>query len=130
MQTFQEGVTDLVFNIQEQFEVEITLNFNEFEEAKTSERSQQVLYQTIQELLNNTIKYAYATIISIQLKTEKNEKTTLQYQDNGDGFDIQKVKKGIGLNNMEARAKLLNGHFEIQSDENGSQFSFSISENV
>lgn len=130
LQSFQEGVTDLVFNIQEQFEVEITLDFNEFEEAKTSERSQQILYQTIQELLNNTIKYAHATTIFIQLKTTNSGKIALQYQDNGNGFDINKIKKGIGLKNMEARAKLLNGDFEIQSDENGSRFNFSISENI
>jgi signal transduction histidine kinase len=35
--------------------------------------------------------------------------------DNGIGFDTSVISKGIGIQNMQARVKLLNGKFSISS---------------
>jgi len=43
----------------------------------------------------------------------------LRICDDGQGFDIEKVKKGYGLNNMEARAKEMNAKFEMTSSDKG-----------
>lgn len=125
-QSFQDGIADLVYNIEEQFGLEIILNMNSFSEKEVSQISQQILYQSIQEFINNTIKHANATTILITLKTYNNNHVELDYQDNGNGFDIENIQKGIGFKNMEARAKLLNGYFKFDSDKNGSRFSFLI----
>jgi signal transduction histidine kinase len=36
-------------------------------------------------------------------------------QDNGVGFDVTSIKKGIGIANMRRRVELFSGKFSIQS---------------
>jgi signal transduction histidine kinase len=76
------------------------------------------IYRVIQELLNNSIKYAQATEILIQLNGEKDE-ILLQYEDNGNGFDPQSLpKKGMGLENIKSRINYLKGTLSIDSKIN------------
>jgi signal transduction histidine kinase len=76
------------------------------------------IYRVIQELLNNSIKYAQASEILIQLNGEKDE-ILLQYEDNGNGFDPSKLpKKGMGLENINSRINYLKGTISIQSKPN------------
>lgn len=75
------------------------------------------LYRITQEAIHNAVKYAKSTLINIQLSENENF-VELLISDNGVGFDLKLVKKtmgGSGLKNMQARAELLNGTFEIQS---------------
>jgi signal transduction histidine kinase len=45
-------------------------------------------------------------------------KTTIRIWDNGVGFNPEKVKKGIGLKNIQERVTTINGHIEIKSKTN------------
>lgn len=68
------------------------------------------LYRIIQELLNNAMKHAAASKITVTLAgSPDSESLQLVYVDNGKGFDpaILKMRKGLGLNNIEARATTL-----------------------
>lgn len=68
------------------------------------------LFRIIQELINNTLKYAQATQIQILFeKTDHKNETVLHYKDNGKGFDPESVKLGLGLYNINTRAELLKG---------------------
>ncbi len=40
-------------------------------------------------------------------------------QDNGRGFDVDKVVKGFGLSTMRERAELSGGTFAVESGEEG-----------
>jgi len=60
------------------------------------------LYRTIQEAVNNAIKYANATVISINAKQVENQLKII-IQDNGIGFDEATIQKGNGLQNMQKR---------------------------
>ncbi|MGB0177981.1 MAG: tetratricopeptide repeat protein, partial [Owenweeksia sp.] len=73
------------------------------------------LYRMVQEILNNTLKHAKAKKVIIQInRTEDNLNLTVE--DDGVGFDPKlKLSKGLGLNNLEARAQKLNGTFHIDS---------------
>ena len=74
------------------------------------------IYRIIQELLTNTIKYADAGEILIQLNYKDGD-LYLQYEDDGKGFDIQNSRsKGMGLENISSRIKYLNGHMSIESE--------------
>ena len=75
-----------------------------------------MLYRIIQESVNNTIKYAQATEMSIHLSADKTE-ISLLMEDNGKGFDIQeaKGKGGIGLKNIQLRTDYLKGKLHIES---------------
>ena len=67
------------------------------------------LYRITQELLNNSIKHAQCTEITIQL-LKRDDLLVLNYYDNGKGFDPSLLnKKGFGLKNIENRVKLAEG---------------------
>jgi signal transduction histidine kinase len=72
------------------------------------------IYRIIQEQLNNVVKHANATDVSITL-SQKNDNTTLAIKDNGKGFNTFEKRNGIGLNNIISRAKVFNGTVEIES---------------
>ena len=60
------------------------------------------IYRTIQEAINNSIKYANAKNINIETKQE-NDTVKITINDDGKGFDEQAVEKGYGLMNMKKR---------------------------
>jgi signal transduction histidine kinase len=72
------------------------------------------LYRIIQESLQNINKYANADTIKIEFKREI-DNLFLQISDDGIGFNVNKAKKGIGLQNMLSRINECNGTFEIKS---------------
>ncbi|WP_254561147.1 sensor histidine kinase [Dyadobacter diqingensis] len=77
--------------------------------------AERVLYVIIIEALNNCIKHSEATEINIQLVREKNLLTVI-IEDNGIGFDPERVKRGQGLKNMEIRVEeYLQGELLIDS---------------
>ena len=74
------------------------------------------LYRIVQESLQNTNKYAKAENISIEFKKE-GQNVFLEIKDDGIGFDTNRAKKGIGLQNMLSRINECNGTFEITSQK-------------
>jgi signal transduction histidine kinase len=72
----------------------------------------------ISELINNTLKHAKASTISIEL-IESEGKILLRFKDDGVGFDLYQVmereNKGIGLRNIISRIKSVNGVYNIDS---------------
>lgn len=72
------------------------------------------LYRILQEQLRNIQKYARASKVDICVDMENGE-LNLQITDNGIGFDLSRVKKGIGIANMKRRAELFGGKTLIHS---------------
>lgn len=75
-----------------------------------------VLYRVIQECVNNVIRHAAATRLTISLiKDEDGMSVTVE--DNGKGFDAHNTENvsGIGLQNIESRITYLNGTVEWDS---------------
>jgi PAS domain S-box-containing protein len=78
-----------------------------------------VMYRVFLELLNNTIKHAQATQVSIELLCLPKE-LIFNYSDNGKGFDAANQKNaGIGLKNIENRVRALKGSLRFQSESSG-----------
>lgn len=75
------------------------------------------LYRIIQESFQNINKYAKAKMINFELSFEK-PFFQISIKDDGIGFNTKKKSKGIGLNNMKERAKLIGASFEIVSNIN------------
>jgi signal transduction histidine kinase len=79
-----------------------------------------ILYRMIQELLNNIIKHANATHITVSIKMIDPKICLLTVSDDGKGFnvlEVQNQKKGIGLRHIFSRAKMINASVTIQSRE-------------
>jgi signal transduction histidine kinase len=72
------------------------------------------LYRILQESFQNINKYANASLITVTFQL-KNDLLELKVQDNGQGFDIKRKKKGIGLKNMLSRISNLDGTMQINS---------------
>ena len=74
-----------------------------------------VLYRVIQEIVNNIIKHAKASQISMQLIRHETE-LNIMIEDNGVGFDTNELDsfEGIGLKGIQTRIEFLNGtvHFD------------------
>lgn len=85
----------------------------------------------IQESLLNIVKYAQATNVMIMISEIKEvEGIKVSVEDNGIGFDILKVTKGIGLKNIESRVKKLNGGIQINTQSGkGTRISFYLLKN-
>lgn len=89
---------------------------------------QVAFFNMIKELVTNALKHAKAEEIIIQLTVLSEEKSIeLIYEDDGVGFDLNTVTKGIGLRNLETRVKAFNGTISINTAENrGTVISISI----
>lgn len=80
------------------------------------------LYRIIQELLTNTLKHAQATQARIEIVVVGSE-ITLIYDDDGKGFDSRSnSNQGMGLNNIRARAEIIDAKLTIDSSPRGSTF--------
>ncbi|MDI1257264.1 MAG: sensor histidine kinase [Flavobacterium sp.] len=86
------------------------------------------IYRTIQEAVNNTIKYAKATEISIDVK-RNNAKIEIEINDNGIGFDYKNTNGGNGLINMRKRIDDIGGKFTLESNKTGTKIAIEVPEN-
>lgn len=113
-----ETLRDLINNYQTQNpEIKLSFEMNEAIED-VSETISINLYRIAQEGVNNALKYAKASQISVQLNSEDNGKIlALTIQDNGIGLDIKAVDqtKHFGLLGMRERVQALAGDFYIES---------------
>jgi len=89
-----------------------------------------ILYRMVQEVIHNIIKHANANHILIEIKAKGKKSFTLTISDNGKGFDTNKLQvnnTGIGLQNIFARAKLINATVNVNSMEgNGTSIIFEL----
>lgn len=92
----------------------LKLNTSGFEEKEISEDIKLTIFRIIQEQLNNTVKYAKANSVTVQLKGNENS-IDLVIKDDGVGFDTTKKRNGIGLSNIQNRVELYYGSMKIES---------------
>jgi signal transduction histidine kinase len=77
------------------------------------------LYRVLQEAVHNAMKHSGVKHIDVQLNGTSNE-IRLTVRDRGAGFDIEtaKMSRGLGLNHMQERLKLVKGSLSIDSQPN------------
>ncbi|MEN8119881.1 MAG: PAS domain S-box protein [Bacteroidota bacterium] len=76
------------------------------------------IYRIVVELINNSVKYAQASEINIDIKAKEKELKVI-YSDNGKGFEYEKVKNenmGFGLTNLENRIIKIGGTYNYNSE--------------
>jgi signal transduction histidine kinase/predicted negative regulator of RcsB-dependent stress response len=74
------------------------------------------LYRIVQEILQNIVKHAFATLAVVQLR-QYDDKLMIHVEDNGKGFESKEDGKGLGLRNLRARIDALQGYLSIDSSE-------------
>lgn len=75
------------------------------------------IFRVIQEAINNALKYAHASTINIIIKESENH-LYIEIKDNGKGFNLNTVKLGNGLENMQKRMEEIDSEITIYSEEN------------
>lgn len=106
---------NIIFNMDEAIKWEMTDNTTKIN-----------LYRIVQESLQNINKYAQAKNVKVTFKKDI-DNIVLKIVDDGIGFDTIGRKKGIGLQNMEARAIECEGVFEVISKKGkGATISISV----
>ncbi len=106
-----DSINDLLQNVNSSADIHVQFTHDEYVD-KIEMEQKLAIYRVVQEQLNNILKHAQATSAYISLEqTEGQIKLTIK--DNGRGFDSQVGRNGIGLNNIEARAKAFSGYVNI-----------------
>lgn len=97
-----------------QFELEVS---EVLAAIKLSPEIRRNLYLIFKEAVNNSSKYSHATALNIRF-FGVNQVLFLCIEDNGVGFDIQRISSGNGLRNMQRRALQSEGKISIESIKN------------
>lgn len=69
----------------------------------------------LKECISNTLKHADFSNIFIEV-TQHHNKVSVRYIDDGKGWPETVTGKGIGLKNMEVRARKMNGEFRLSNN--------------
>ena len=76
---------------------------------------QLVLYRVTQEALNNVVRHAGASSVSVEI-ARRDGSIDLEVTDDGAGFVVGDESRGLGLDGMAERARLVDGEFEIDAE--------------
>ena len=111
---FVHLLNQLVKDYRFYFTGEIHLNI--FPESKFQEIegvTKDYLHRVIQEILSNCLKYADAENINIDCTFDSMYRIIVE--DDGKGFDVATVQKGMGINNLYKRVQTLRGNLFIDA---------------
>ena len=91
------------------------LHFQKYGPLETvSEELQLFVYRIVQELIHNIIKHAQANYALVQV-INNSKFISITSEDDGVGFEHEKLSSGHGLRNIQTRVHQLNGSFYITS---------------
>ncbi|RLD39708.1 MAG: hypothetical protein DRI83_00910 [Bacteroidetes bacterium] len=112
-----EALEDLFENLDEIEGLEAIIDIVGSRE-RIEENKEIMIYRMVQEMANNTLKYAEANNIDLTIIVDA-EELNISYADNGKGFDVEEMinKKTMGLQSIQSRVKFLDGLFKIDSSQ-------------
>jgi len=93
---------------------EVTLDVRDVHEEKINPTLKFGVYRILQELINNILKHACASQVTIRLMESAGD-LILIVTDNGKGFETATVKMGLGITNINNRVETLGGTAAISS---------------
>lgn len=127
--SLEELVDDFVLPLTNAYKVDCVFSpLHQQQEMKPEIKLQ--LFRIVQEVVNNVLKHACATEISIGLRVSESV-VALVIRDNGIGFDVAENAKGLGLKNIELRSQLLNAKWRFKSKPSiGTTFQFLLKNNA
>lgn len=109
----QQAIQDYCDGLNESIQPHFKIQLHGLED-RLEAATEIIVYRVVQELLNNVVKHANATIVLVQVMRHENN-LNITIEDNGKGFDVSNSFKGDGLNNVRSRVGYLKGQLDIQS---------------
>ena len=110
----QELINASLLSVQQHSGIKTAFTYKVSDDLLIDEDLKLNLYRIVQEQLNNILKHARATSLTVCME-DRNGCITLTISDNGRGFDPAKERKGIGISNMINRVTSYNGEIVINS---------------
>lgn len=107
--------------------IEIEIDHDPYiEERLLAERTELALFRVITQLIANSLKHAEATLINLSFKPA-NGMLTIDYTDNGKGFDVAILneRKGIGMQNIVSRLQMVEATYQMETSP-GNGFKITI----
>ena len=119
------AVEDLITSIGNSNQIDVEFVASDFE-APLESKTALHLYRILQELISNILRHSKATELTVQI-LKNSEGLNLMVIDNGIGFSLQRVKKGMGLQSIKTRVEELQGELDIDSGKgNGTTITIQI----
>ena len=111
-----QAVRDFLDKLTPDGRLKINLEVVGLDRGRLEPTTENVLFRVIQELVQNVLKHARATEMTLQIVRHAEELTVL-VEDNGVGFDPAALGEdaGIGLRNIESRMAFLGGRADFDA---------------
>ena len=74
----------------------------------------ETLFRVTQEALANVARHSNARHVTVELANQDDE-IVLRIEDDGVGFDLSQVERGVGLDSMRERLETVGGHLNVSS---------------
>jgi ligand-binding sensor domain-containing protein len=97
-------------------EIEYSLKIDEYIPGKLDMQFRQHLWLIFKEMVTNAVRHSDAKNLDVILKNEDGI-LKLVVQDDGQGMDVDNVKKGNGLVNIQKRVDQINGNISLKTSE-------------
>ncbi|MGB1295197.1 MAG: ATP-binding protein [Flavobacteriales bacterium] len=84
----------------------------DFEKMQSVQKRE--IFSIIRELVNNSLTHSKTKNMEIIFSKDQ-DNIHLYFEDFGIGFDVSKIKPGLGLSNIQKRVSILDGNFELDA---------------
>jgi signal transduction histidine kinase len=110
--TLPEALQEYVTNWSRQNGIAVDLNVAGA--SSISLAGDETLFRVAQEALANVARHSHAHHVTVELANGEDE-SVLRVEDDGVGFELGRVEKGVGLDSMRERLETIGGHLSISS---------------
>ncbi|WP_417444173.1 sensor histidine kinase [Joostella sp.] len=105
-------IEELLSNIELFFKIQFFLAYPYQKKERLIEIQ---IYRIVQEFISNVVKHAQASEVKLYLRDSANA-FSIVLADNGIGFNLSEIKRGMGINNIETRLKSIEATWKWKSD--------------
>ncbi|MGD2061678.1 MAG: ATP-binding protein, partial [Acidimicrobiia bacterium] len=113
-ETAHGSMKRLLDRVAEPYEATVTLNMTVDELPESTFTDD--LRHIVQESVSNALRHSGASRVTVDIDAF-GDFLVLSITDDGEGFDPDSVVRGLGLGNLEARVKRLDGELSIRSEQ-------------
>ena len=111
---FHQNLLTEVTRINQLGELSVNL-FGDYESLPLAPGQQFLLFRIIQEGLQNTVRHANASTLTVRMITTEDQ-MIVTVKDDGTGMNTPAINRGIGIPNMRQRARSLGGSVDWVSE--------------
>jgi signal transduction histidine kinase len=126
------GLSSAVFSLADELASQLDVRLEVAPELEVYEREtglepelRLAAYRVIEEAISNSLKHGQARKVIVRLELA-NTDLRLSIHDDGNGFEVGAIKPGLGFATIEARVSIMNGHWTLESDAQGTRLMASL----